>query len=108
MFLDYKRAKAYIENLLDIKYYIKLISQINQIKQIVLQDKVLINSLDFMKKINLSQNITINIDNREKEEKIISELIEYFKGKIANKAINEADNIIFKDLDNSIKEKIVC
>ncbi len=96
----------YYINSMQIEHYLKLIKQFHFIEQLLLNESQ-IHSLEFLKKINLS-----NQDEKEKllvikHNNIENEVINYFKTIFKSGNYSKSDAFIYNNLSETIKKNIL-
>ena len=93
----------YYVNLIDANRYIRIVKEIDFIKKLIL-NKNQIQSLSFLKKINYcNYEERINLFQSSNPQSVIS----YFKTVFSSLNISENDKLIFENLSDDIKNKII-
>ena len=102
-----KLLHHYYIKLIQINRYLKIINELEFIKQILFNENQ-IQSLMFLKKINLKKNEDRNkLLEFKNNENIESNVISYYQKVYKSLNISKIDNIIFNNLCDKIKNKIL-
>jgi hypothetical protein len=104
----YNYVLDYLNNRLDVTFYLKLIEKFDRFKVLFLNYYQNI-SLDYVKKPNINNKNDLDlldIDFKKDYEKEISGIILYFKQKLEKNEMNECDNHLLEMLDPIIQQKI--
>ena len=104
---EFRIAEDHLIKILDIRYYIKLIGQFNKLKQFVFKNSCLQYSLDYMKKTDLTKEREMENNNKKLEISNLEEMIIWFKMKLESNNMDEADHLLFENLEDAIKSKIM-
>jgi hypothetical protein len=87
----------------DIFNYFYLLKDVNFLKEITLNQKQIL-AIKFLKKININMyNDLYDISNNQNK---INKVINYFKNIFKSKNNSNIDDLIYRDIENEIKNKI--
>ena len=102
---SYQILDFYYINLIQSSRYLEMIKQFDFIKKVILNEEQ-INSLLFLKKINLkNKEDRVNLI-LTKNNKMENSVISYYRNVIVNENVSKTDYFIFKNLSDEIKNKI--